>query len=57
MVEAVLRSLNCEVADIGWELPLSKDGAGLVQKLTPSQWWGRGDVLSLHETLTALFST
>lgn len=53
LVMAVAKSLKCELTDIGWELPLTKDGKQLIQKLLPSQWWGCGDAYALKETLDA----
>lgn len=54
LVRAVAKSLKCELADIGWELPLSSNGKKLIQKLVPSQWWGCGDANALQETLDAV---
>ena len=53
MVNAVVEFLGYEVSDIGWELPLTEDGAALLQKLVPSKWWGRGDYFALRDTLDA----
>ena len=53
MVKAVVEILGYEVSDIGWELPLTEDGAALLQKLVPSKWWGRGDTFALRDTLDA----
>ena len=53
MLKATAEYLGYKISDIGWELPLTKDGAVLVQKLVPSKWWGRGDLLALQETLDA----
>lgn len=53
LVMAVTKSLKCELADLGWELPPTNDGKKLIQKLLPSQWWGCGDAYTLKETLDA----
>jgi len=53
MVKAVVEILGYEVSDIGWELPLTEDGAAFLRKLVPSKWWGRGDAFSLRDTLDA----
>ena len=53
MVRAVVAFLGYELPDIGWELPLTKDGTGILQRLVPSKWWGRGDGFALQRTLEA----
>ena len=53
MVKAVVEILGYDVSDIGWELPLTEDGAALLQKIVPSKWWGRGDTFALRDTLDA----
>jgi GNAT superfamily N-acetyltransferase len=51
LVKTVIKTLGHELSDIGWELPLTKDGTKLIRRLTPSQWWGRGDTIALDKTL------
>lgn len=53
LVKAVVGFLGYELSNIGWELPLTKDGAVLLQRLVPSKWWGRGDPFALQKTLDA----
>lgn len=51
LVRAVADYLEYELADLGWELPLTPDGAYLLRCLVPRQWWGRGDSFVLRKTL------
>lgn len=53
LVKAIGEHLSCALPDIGWELPLTSDGAMLVQKLMPGHWWGSGDPFALQETLSS----
>lgn len=57
MVKTVVELLGYEVSDIGWELPITEDGASLIKKLFPTKWWGRGDGFALQDTLDAPRST
>lgn len=53
MVKAVAKTLGYQISDMGWELPLTSDGAALLRTTGSSIWWGRGDTSALQNTLAA----
>jgi hypothetical protein len=43
--------LQCNIVDIGWELPFTRGGTNLVKRLCPDFFWGCGDSFSLRKSL------
>ena len=51
LLKATARYFRVECAELGWELPLTESGALLLRSLLPENWFGRGDLSSLRQTL------
>lgn len=51
LVQSAATLCGVSVKDLGWELPLTDDGAALLRTVLPTRWLGRGDVFALKETL------
>ena len=51
LVQLASRLLSCGVGEMGWELPFTRSGEGLVKRLCPDAFWRGGDRYTLARGL------
>jgi hypothetical protein len=51
LVRFAAQHLQCNTADLAWEIPFTPSGAAIARRLSPSYVWGRGDSFAVQEAL------